>query len=402
MRNILKIFDGDNWFRYLLDDDGDDLVLYIPDYCPEVFNKYPELTLAIKKFNPQEPEILYTITFNCGDYLACSKFKFELDTYNQYISFPKPADFGKIDMQVTLTPTKNGGVDLDYTGSQGVLYGPTKELRIDLVDFDNENNLVGRVTKNFVTMARDSFVGEKKEYDIYLGAEVAIVGGDDVYWLSSYNKEDPKNPIYVPVDNSGEIKFKLNDSKNPIPFDSNKDYIEGLHLVAIIHFIFKEDDLDLNVDIKSNPFALTPQKFAEMISAKTYKHQIDIPENMEINNIRIASKTEQKVVEMTSRSDSKSNIIQPVFFRVRELAQIIVHPEVSEAICINLDSYKSQCERFYVKIEGVSFAEIGRTESGVIFRIQGNLLPGSQSFGTYYILNENADLVTTGRYVYEY
>jgi hypothetical protein len=74
---------------------------------------------------------------------------------------------------------------------------------------------------------------------------------------------------------------------------------------------------------------------------------------------------------------------------------------VTENICINLDAYKSSVDRFYIKIEGTSYSEVGRTESGVIFKVQGSLLPGTVTSGTYYILNEDADLVTTGKYKYE-
>ena len=104
---------------------------------------------------------------------------------------------------------------------------------------------------------------------------------------------------------------------------------------------------------------------------------------------------------MTSQTDSKSNIVQPVFFRARDLANIIVHPEVTENICINLDAYKAKVTTFHIKIEGTTFTEIGRTESGVIFKVQGNLLPGKLAGGVYYILDQDANLVTTGKYIYE-
>ena len=122
---------------------------------------------------------------------------------------------------------------------------------------------------------------------------------------------------------------------------------------------------------------------------------------MVINKPYIVNKTVQHVTQMTSQTDSKANIVQPVFFRARELANIILHPAVTENICINLDAYKAQVSSFFIKVEGTTFPEIGRTEAGVIFKVQGNMLPGSQNAGVYYILNQDADLVTTGKYIYE-
>lgn len=104
---------------------------------------------------------------------------------------------------------------------------------------------------------------------------------------------------------------------------------------------------------------------------------------------------------MTSQTDSKANIVQPVFFKSRDLANIIIHPEVTENICINLDAYKAKVTTFYIKIEGIVFPEMGRIEAGVIFKVQGNLLPGKTAGGIYYILDQDTNLVTTGKYTYE-
>lgn len=123
---------------------------------------------------------------------------------------------------------------------------------------------------------------------------------------------------------------------------------------------------------------------------------------MNIYKPRLINKTVHKVVQMTSATDSKSNIVQPIFYRTRDLALIIVHPAVTENICINLDPYKSLTTTFHIKIEGVSFIEIGRTKSGVVFQIKGSLLPGELTEGTYYILNDRGELITTGKYSYEF
>lgn len=123
--------------------------------------------------------------------------------------------------------------------------------------------------------------------------------------------------------------------------------------------------------------------------------------DMNINPVIIKDVTQQNIVEMKLNGD-RNHIIQPLFFRVRELASITIHPHVKENICINLDAYKSNVKSFRIKIEGVVFSEIARVEAGVIFSISGPMLPGTARGGKYYILNEDGNLVTTGKYTYEY
>lgn len=384
MRSILRISDGNRAYPYLLEQTDKELVLYFPDWRPERYNKSIDYQLNIYRWVPQGPVKIFSHEFGDKDVLACEGFRYEENTYNQCIKFPSLSTKGNY--YVNLVPIKNGLPSINYSSAQGAFLLNPAELRIDLIGFDNEKHLIGTLTKGFVDLAEQSFSGDNSQY-MTLHAEMAIISEEDIY----YHTE-------AVVDNSGIIKFDISD----IPYKSNMDYMEGLHAVSIIHVLFNgEHGEELNLDIKSVPFPLTPDNFAQMISASQDKHQIDIPEDMVINNTRIVSKTEQKIVNMTAETDSKANIIQPVFFRVRELAQITVHPAVTENICINLDAYKSQCERFYIKIEGTSFPEIGRVESGIIFKIQGNLLPGAIQMGTYYILNEKGELVTTGKYMYE-
>ena len=121
---------------------------------------------------------------------------------------------------------------------------------------------------------------------------------------------------------------------------------------------------------------------------------------MNLLNISTANKTEHVVYKYDNVNDAKSNIIQPVFFKARDLGNIIIHPEVTENICINLDQFKSKVKRFIIQIEGCLFQEIGRTGSGVVFKITGNILPKEKTSGLYYILDENSSLVTNGNYTY--
>jgi hypothetical protein len=49
-------------------------------------------------------------------------------------------------------------------------------------------------------------------------------------------------------------------------------------------------------------------------------------------------------------------------------------------------------------IADCKFNQIGANNYGVIFKITGNTIPASVNAGTYYILDENLELVTTGKF----
>lgn len=120
-----------------------------------------------------------------------------------------------------------------------------------------------------------------------------------------------------------------------------------------------------------------------------------------MNEPRIINKIVNKTIISKSRSDSKANIIQPVFYRTRDIGSIVIHPEVTENIAINLDAYKSSVDTFILRISGVDFREIGRTSDGVVFRVEGSSLPTKIAEGVAYILNNEGVLVTKGTYTIE-
>ena len=121
--------------------------------------------------------------------------------------------------------------------------------------------------------------------------------------------------------------------------------------------------------------------------------------NMEFKQINITNKLENNIFHSTVVNNG-SNVSVPVFYKSVELYETILHPEVTETICINLDYYKSKVNSFLVQIEGIKFKEVGRSSAGVFFKIIGNKLPKKLSSGTLYILNQDSELVTTGKYKY--
>lgn len=118
-------------------------------------------------------------------------------------------------------------------------------------------------------------------------------------------------------------------------------------------------------------------------------------------NVSVVNKIQKKIVNVNRPADYKSNIIKPIFYSSEPSDNLIIHPEVSENIGINLNRYKSKVDIFFLKLEGVEFIEIGRNTKDVIFNVDGNQLPNKKETGIYYILNQDKVLVTSGKYTYE-
>lgn len=117
-------------------------------------------------------------------------------------------------------------------------------------------------------------------------------------------------------------------------------------------------------------------------------------------NINAVNKVFSQVIQMERPDDYKANIQKPVFVKVQPVGNITIHPAVTENIVINLDAYKNKVRVFSIKIKDQLFLEIGRIANGVIFKIVGSKLEFDKgtATGTYYILNDEGVLVTTGNY----
>lgn len=230
--------------------------------------------------------------------------------------------------------------------------------------------------------------------DYSLKLEIVVQDDSDVYSYMLMDIDDPWREFDVRtlVDENGN---------HPLLFDSWDGYKEGMYINMFLHIIpsGSEDSL---IYLKSNKILLTPEFFRYLVGKPDDINKIFLEVvDMNIYNINAVNKVSQNIIQMERPDDYKANIIKPVFFKTHNLSNLVIYPGVTQNICINLDSYKSKVNAFILKIEGVSFTEYGRNNSGVIFRIIGNNLPGSVESGTYYILNQDNELITTGKYKYE-
>lgn len=222
-----------------------------------------------------------------------------------------------------------------------------------------------------------------------------------------------KDAIMICLNKSGTIGYdgKYNSTNNCIEqnvkwdrfveedmiktyFSNWNNFEEGWNIVASMTVV--NDAGDELLTLVSNEVPITQELFSKFTNGGTEK--ILEEKDMIINTYNVVNKKVNEIVQIERPNESKANIIQPVFFRVKDLETLTLHPIVTENVSINLDDYKSKVEKFTLLIEGCKFEQIGSNSYGILFKITANTLPADATTGTYYVLDENLELVTTGKY----
>ena len=242
------------------------------------------------------------------------------------------------------------------------------------------------------------------KFDLVLKSKDAIIIGPQMTYVENNKNTNRYNPNQVMT-----YEF-IKNIKKPTPdeiengvlnrtgiklfFSTWEAFEEGWSAVGSLT-IFNDDDEEI-FTIVSNELPITQNVFSKFVNDGLEKI-IDI-NDMNITKYNVVNKIENKIVQIDRPNDSKSNIIQPVFFRAMDIENITLHPLVTENISINLDEYKSKVDKFSLLINGCKFNQIGANAYGILFKITANTLPSTTTAGIYYILDENMELVTTGKY----
>jgi hypothetical protein len=126
-------------------------------------------------------------------------------------------------------------------------------------------------------------------------------------------------------------------------FRSWDNFEEGWNIVASLVVYSDdpkpEDVIELFTTV-SNEVPITQELFSKLINGGS-KKIIDL-EDMNITQYTVVNKIENKIIQIERPNASKDNIVQPVFYRVKDLETLTLHPLVTENISINLDDYKSK------------------------------------------------------------
>lgn len=347
---------------------------------------------------------LYSDVINRCDALACNKvLKIYGNTYMEYIGlnlyFPEQfINIESVFLSVNISIVEE--IDNKYYDLSGCNSG------YNFIDLNkNKDKLNFSISCDALTYTESgiSNINCNIQYN-------SLFASLKEYINEYYGFKNPSMKIELVIkDNISKNIIKIIDKKfddliDTYKFDilefqlSKEQFLEGLSIMGSLYIL--SDDIEM-IYIISNEIPLTQELLSYfLISGPRSINLNNI--DMNIYNINTVNKTINNVVKMNTPEESKNNIIQPVFFKALDLANIVIHPAISENICINLDQYKSKVKYFMIKIEGITFNEIGRTTSGVIFNIKGNYLPQTILSGNYFILDQDANVITNGKYNYDY
>ena len=194
-------------------------------------------------------------------------------------------------------------------------------------------------------------------------------------------------------------------TKDVIQWKREWGWKEGLFIKCSFE-LFQWDQPFMTVVSNNLPFSIDIYKYlvdTDFYDSYDYKvNNVNLDYvNMNFLNIDVVNKTINEVVRVDTPQSNFKNAPQTLFYRVTDTQMVILHPSINENICINLDKYKHLVKTFMIQIEGIKFLEIGRNQSGVVFKIIGSKLSAQKQEGIYYILNQDSELVTSGKYIFE-
>lgn len=419
---------SDNAYKYqyickIEEVDGEECIaLYTPEHLP----RYDNITYRIELSMPRDsvfsiyngPEAI--IDFNQYETVAVEPFRVNQHTYSNKIVLkqcvdPRFANLQKIPfisvhkflnmgefkderyVHVSLYPTKNGIRDLDYNTGSCVLY-PSSNMGT-LFTLRKEGDMMW--VKHHSLKDTDSARGCQK-----LIGEMGSKGDFLVTYILADNERIYKEVPAKIVDMQDGVWFEM----MPISslFDSEEVWVDpttippNLKIQGIVSWTMGYGEEASVINYLTNPIIVDKNilnyLYRTIKPEFTYENIID---NMNITTTFINDITKVEVTKINKANSDSAHVVQPIFIRTRELESLVIHPRVQENICINLDSYKSSCKGFRLKVENVVFKEIARIESGIVFGIDGARLPGIAMEGIYYILDDDGALITTGKYNYE-
>lgn len=289
-----------------------------------------------------------------------------------------------------------------YTGGQNSINISTESDFLSL-------HIKSNTTKSLLT-EQPSILYDLKFNEIYNG-------NLSEYLLETYNIKNCSLKYSLTIGNEDElfvylqkkfdidstnISFTKEDILKTNNFQNWIGWKEGIYIIGSVDVLDENGEIILY--ILSNKLPFTQSLYKYFVNDNFYEknkkiHCVNLNTlDMNLYNLNIPNRIENKIVQVQKIDDVKSNIIKPVFYRSEDSINIIIHPDVTETISINLDQYKSKVNTFILKIGNTHIKESGRISAGVLFKIPGRMISVDSENNTYYILNEEEELVTSGKY----
>lgn len=162
-------------------------------------------------------------------------------------------------------------------------------------------------------------------------------------------------------------------------------------------------DRYLGTQLESNFVVITKDYYKYLVNYEKDAMSIYKLENLQ-NMVKFYDKIvcNVKVNENTNENISGTNvggariIYKPIFYKTQDLQNIKIQGTVTQNIGINLSSYMTKVNTFYLVIDNVKFIETGRNDVYVIFNVQANKL--TNTGGTYHVTNEEDEYISSGNW----
>ena len=169
-----------------------------------------------------------------------------------------------------------------------------------------------------------------------------------------------------------------------------------------------QDEIDMNVINLSLTNEI--EKLNELKAELTEDQQTKVDEIIEdlrndintkkvnfINSIKcIVNKKSNDKINTERLNYNQKIIFKPIFYKVKDLQNITLRPNINQKIGINLSDYLSKINTFKIVIENKEYVEIGRNNIFVIFEIDSNNL-ANQS-GSYNLIDSQGNYISSGNW----
>ena len=116
-----------------------------------------------------------------------------------------------------------------------------------------------------------------------------------------------------------------------------------------------------------------------------------------INNVKcIVNKKSSDEVFVNNSTYNQKIIFKPIFYKVKDLQNIVLKPNINQKIGINLSEYLSKISTFKIIIENTEYVEVGRNNIFVIFEINSNNL--TDQSGSYNLIDNYGNYISSGNW----
>lgn len=117
-----------------------------------------------------------------------------------------------------------------------------------------------------------------------------------------------------------------------------------------------------------------------------------------INSIKcIVNKKGNNEININKANYNQKVIFKPIFYKVKDLQNLVLRPNINQKIGINLSDYMSKIGTFKIVIENTEYVEIGRNNIFVIFDINSNNLDNQS--GIYNLIDNNGNYISSGNWI---